>query len=100
MHRAIWISGAEIQNKLFEAIRKMGLNAMYLSDVKISKFVEGCDQPRARYHLEESYPVILFYNKETNHNTIVFTCFQIKSSIPGPMDINRPQGQILIPIIR
>jgi hypothetical protein len=54
---------------------------------------------RARYNFEEHYPVVLLHNKETKHTTIVFTCFQIGSSIAGPKNINRPQGKILIPFV-
>jgi hypothetical protein len=72
---------------------------MYLSDANVNEIVKQHTKPRARYNLEEHYPVVLLHNKETKHTTIVFTCFQIGSSIAGPQNINRPQGKILIPFV-
>ena len=88
--------GCDLQDPLIVVIQEMRLIVMYLSNAKINEIVKDYSQLRARYDLEEHYPVVLLHNKETKHTAIVFTFFQIRSSIAGPKNINHPQGKILI----
>ncbi len=97
--KSVWISGADLQKTLFAVVQEMGLIMMYLSDAKINEIAKDYSQPRARYDFEEHYPVVLLHNKKTKHTTVVFTCFQIGSTIAGPTTINRPSGKILISFV-
>jgi hypothetical protein len=99
MSKAVWIEGWDCKNVLKKAIRKLGLVTMFLTDAMISEVIDDYRSPRARYDMEEFYPVRLVHNRVTNQTTIIVTCMQISSTISSLTSCNQSQGKMFIPFI-
>ena len=97
--KAVWIEGWDGKNVLKKVIRKLGCVAMFLTDAMISEVINDYPSPRARYDMEEFYPVLLVQNRVKKQTTIIVTCMQISSTIGSPTSCNQRQGKMFIPFI-
>jgi hypothetical protein len=87
------------KNVLKKVICKLGIVTMFLTDAMISEVIDDNRFPRARYDMEEFYPVLLVHNRVTKQTTIIVTCMQSSLTIGSPTSCNQRQGKIIIPFI-